>query len=478
MHDSRRALGWLALAASGLVSAWLLQRFVAALHLAYLARFAVVSRPAETPAVLGPCELFMYRSSEALGAFLSFLLLYFAFVLVGRVLVGDPSHPRHRLRLVAWSLYFLVVALGAPSAIRLLEGAVALFLALSLPLRGAARGGLILGVAALFLATRGKAMVHALGDQQFVMPQLPDLAFPCSFLALALLVKFFRRALWLALEAGHGALPRRDLLDVLVYLLGLPFLMGNAVTPSPRHVAEAKARGATLEEGARSLAGTLGAGTLVLTALVMLASYPTVRLFFPACDIGKADLAHLWGRVLLTLPVEYLFLLATEQGSVGVARLFGYGLRDNFHRPLLASTPAQFWQRWDLYWREFLVSAFFIPVSLGLARRDGEVRRWHLAPAIGVTFLGTWTLNLIPLTLLGGLQMAPSLAIYYLLQGTAVAASLLVAWPGSVFRAGRRAWLGVAGTFVLMAVLRVFANAHLDLGQQVHLLQRAFGLLP
>lgn len=72
MHRSHRAYLWLVLAASGLAAAWLLQRHLAALHLAYLGRFSVAP-DAPVEFLMGPCELFMYRSSEALGGFLSFL---------------------------------------------------------------------------------------------------------------------------------------------------------------------------------------------------------------------------------------------------------------------------------------------------------------------------------------------------------------------------------------------------------------------
>lgn len=498
MRCRLRDLPWgaLLLSALGLFLAWQLQRFMEVRHLEYYSFFSVSAEAVQTEiqgedrALLGPCDLFMYRSSQALGGFLSFLLLFLGFTVVGRVLVGSPEGRHHRSRLVLWSLFFLLVALGAQAAVAFLVLALLLILLQGLPLKGAARAGAIALGAMLFFATRGNAMLVDLADSWFVAPGVPALTFPTFFVALAVLIKTFRRVLWMCLEAASGALPRLSVLDGLVYLLGLPFLMGNAVTPSPTHVLNSRsAEPSTLASAGRTLIVCLGVAPLLLTALSTGAHFPSVRLLFPNCDLAHVDVIHVWGRILVSFPIEYLFLLVTEQGSVGIARLFGYGLKDNFDRPLLASNPAMFWRRWDIYWREFLLGAFYFPLALTLARRSGGPRRWHLLPAIFVTFAGTWALNLLPLVLLGGLDGKPvdwsplvlSLAVYYFLDAVAVAATALAVGRNPMVspEAGKAktpvlAALSVIGTFVLMACLRVFLNAQLEFDEQVTLLMRGF----
>lgn len=484
--------GALLLAATGLFLAWQLQLFMQGRHLEYYSFFSVAPEAVrlelqgEDRALLGPCDLFLYRSSQALGGYLSFLLLYLGFTVVGRVLVGPRDTAHHAPRMILWSLFFLLVTLGPRPTVGFLELALLVLLMQALPLRGAARAGAIALGASLFFATRGHAMLLDLADSWFVTPGLPELAFPTFFVALAVLLKTYRRVLWLCLEAASDTLPRLTVTQGLVYLLGLPFLMANAVTPSATHVLKAP----PARDAGRTLAVCLGLAPLLLTALSTAAHFPSIRLLFPNCDLSYMSAGHLWGRMLVSFPIEYLFLLVTEQGSVGVARLFGYGLKDNFDRPLLAPNPAAFWRRWDIYWREFLLSALYFPAALALARRSGGPRPWHAVPAVFVTFAGTWAFNLAPLILLGGLEADPvdwpalvlSLGLYYLLDAVAVAACALTARRNPMLApdAGRPrtpvlAVLGVAGTFTLMALLRVFLNAQLSFEEQWHMVMRSFG---
>lgn len=477
----------LLLAAVGLLAAWGLQHWLQAWNLAYYAFFSVPGAnvteegAAEGLMAMGACDLFMYQGGDSLAGFLSFLLLYGAFVAVGLVLVRRAPEALQRPALLAWSGLFLLVALPPVAAVRLAELALGLFLLCHLPVSGKVRSWLILGAVALFLPTGGRSILEACAGEHF---RAGWLAFPRLFLALALLVKTFRRALWLAFESESNRLKPPDLSDFLLYLLGLPFLLGNAVTPPFGGFRDARGRGPTPEDGAATLAWCWGLTPVLLTLLVMMAYSPAVRLFFPHCDLHHATPPVIWGRLLATYPVEFLFLLASEQASVGVARLFGWGLKDNFQHPMTAPDVAAFWRRWNIYWRDYLVAAWFYPTALALARRGGGRRTWHLVVATGVTFSATWLLNLVPLALLGGLAeeavvwrpLLASMALYYGVEGLAVAVVLV----GEALRGGRPspipAAVGVVGTFVFIAVARGFLNPLFSAGEQLLLLARMLGL--
>jgi alginate O-acetyltransferase complex protein AlgI len=71
---------------------------------------------------------------------------------------------------------------------------------------------------------------------------------------------------------------------------------------------------------------------------------------------------------------------------IGVARLFGIKLRENFDRPFLSRTPSEFWTRWHMSLSFWIRDYVFLP--LATARRDRWWRNASLVIAMG-TF-GLW----------------------------------------------------------------------------------------
>jgi hypothetical protein len=47
---------------------------------------------------------------------------------------------------------------------------------------------------------------------------------------------------------------------------------------------------------------------------------------------------------------------------IGIARMFGVPIRDNFHYWLLARTPNEHWRRWNILAREWIVTFVFFPI--------------------------------------------------------------------------------------------------------------------
>jgi alginate O-acetyltransferase complex protein AlgI len=71
---------------------------------------------------------------------------------------------------------------------------------------------------------------------------------------------------------------------------------------------------------------------------------------------------------------------------IGVARLFGIQIPQNFARPFLSTTPAIFWTRWHMSLSFWIRDYVFKP--LAFARRD----RWwpYVALVISMTLFGLW----------------------------------------------------------------------------------------
>lgn len=125
--------------------------------------------------------------------------------------------------------------------------------------------------------------------------------------------------------------------------------------------------------------------------------------------------------------------------AIGFAHMLGFKLPANFKNPLMASSPADFWQRWHCSLGRWLYDYLYVPLG-------GNKR-------------GPWIAcrNLMIVFLLGGLWHGANwtFIIWGLYHGILVAGQRVVAWPKWL---GQRAWLPVSimVTFLLMAIGRVF----------------------
>lgn len=96
---------------------------------------------------------------------------------------------------------------------------------------------------------------------------------------------------------------------------------------------------------------------------------------------------------------------------VGVARLFGIRLPENFDRPFLSSTPTAFWQRWHMSLSFWIRDYLFMP--LAMARRDPWWR--HAALVLSMVAFGLWHKASL-LFLLWGLYQGTLLVLHRLWQ--------------------------------------------------------------
>lgn len=91
--------------------------------------------------------------------------------------------------------------------------------------------------------------------------------------------------------------------------------------------------------------------------------------------------------------------------AIGIARLFGYNLRDNFNFPYIASSFQEFWKRWHISLSSFLQEYLYIPLG---GNRKGKYRTY---------------INLMITMILGGLWhgAAWSYAVWGMFHGIALA---------------------------------------------------------
>ncbi|MFD1466647.1 MBOAT family O-acyltransferase [Hymenobacter caeli] len=96
--------------------------------------------------------------------------------------------------------------------------------------------------------------------------------------------------------------------------------------------------------------------------------------------------------------------------AIGLGKLFGYSLQENFNFPYVATSFKEFWKRWHISLSTFLMEYLYIPMG---GNRKGKARTY---------------LHLIITMFLGGLWhgAAWSYALWGLLHGVALAAEKLV----------------------------------------------------
>jgi alginate O-acetyltransferase complex protein AlgI len=147
--------------------------------------------------------------------------------------------------------------------------------------------------------------------------------------------------------------------------------------------------------------------------------------------------------------------------AIGVSRIIGFDLPENFNMPYLATSVTEFWRRWHITLSSWLRDYLYIPLG---GNRRGRLRTY---------------VNLFITMLLGGLWHGASWTFVFwgFLHGLGLAAHKL--WMESVPRT-RRPFHGVAGwlgTYVFVCVAWVFFRSA-DFATAVLILRKVTGLAP
>jgi len=76
---------------------------------------------------------------------------------------------------------------------------------------------------------------------------------------------------------------------------------------------------------------------------------------------GLGPRALMWGFMTLQVVDTFVRFSGFSDMAVGVSRLLGFQLYDNFDRPLLATSPLRFWQGWHVSAYRWLMTHVFYP---------------------------------------------------------------------------------------------------------------------
>lgn len=82
----------------------------------------------------------------------------------------------------------------------------------------------------------------------------------------------------------------------------------------------------------------------------------------------------------------YFDFSAYSDIAIGLGRLLGYDIMENFNRPYLARNMADFWRRWHISLSEWIRVYLFMPI----ATRRPSVARLHVATLVSMALCGLW----------------------------------------------------------------------------------------
>lgn len=139
----------------------------------------------------------------------------------------------------------------------------------------------------------------------------------------------------------------------------------------------------TVREGAQS--AWVGIGMIVL-ARMLAAGHGGVGVDGAFAFRGALSTADAW-IMLLGYGFQIFFDFAGYSRLViGVARMFGFQLPENFDRPYLSTNVSSFWQRWHMSLSFWIRDYVFLP--LAMSRREAWWR--HASLVISMAVFGLW----------------------------------------------------------------------------------------
>jgi alginate O-acetyltransferase complex protein AlgI len=208
-----------------------------------------------------------------------------------------------------------------------------------------------------------------------------------TFQALSFLVDIYRKTVDMD----------KNPLNFGLYMTLFPKLITGPIIPYHNLMRQIQAkRQVTLDDFAEGVKRfTMGLGKKVLIADTL--SRPANQVFaLPAPEL-TASVAWL-GILCYTLQIYFDFSGYTDM-AVGIGRMCGFKLPENFNYPYIANSIKEFWKRWHISLANWLRDYLFLPIAYSVSRKIKNPRllgikaeNWAYFIAAFFTFLlcGIW----------------------------------------------------------------------------------------
>jgi alginate O-acetyltransferase complex protein AlgI len=109
----------------------------------------------------------------------------------------------------------------------------------------------------------------------------------------------------------------------------------------------------------------------------------------PNADMGFVEA---WAAVLLFTLQIYLDFSAYSDMAIGLARMFGFRLLENFNQPYLSHSITEFWRRWHISLSSWIREYLYIPLGGNRVSRPRQaLNLWVCFLASGLWHGAAWT---------------------------------------------------------------------------------------
>ena len=233
------------------------------------------------------------------------------------------------------------------------------------------------------------------------------------------------------LYRGHYEAEKNPL-NMALYLSFFPKISVGPIARYRDFAPQLTSRQETVEktaEGIRRFA--YGLGKKVLVANIVGASVDKIY----AQDITNVTGVMVWcAAILYAIQIYYDFSGFTDM-AIGLGKMFGFDICENFNYPYLSGSIQEFWRRWHISLSSWFRDYLYIPLG---GNRKGKVRTY---------------INLLITMLLGGLWHGASMSfiIWGAIHGVALAIHKFIMGRFSSFKqlgSEMKPWRRVLGIFI------------------------------
>ncbi len=188
-----------------------------------------------------------------------------------------------------------------------------------------------------------------------------------------------------AIETARGNIEDRSLQRFLCYVFLFPIFTAGPIERFDHFVAN--------QEERWNLESTVAGLTRIVHGLVkkLFLAELVIRPFFKHVTSSEILLQRLealsplevWAFLFLTYVIVYLDFSAYSDIAIGISRLFGFRIMENFNFPFIASNISNFWKRWHMSLSGWCQTYVYMPM-IGLTRNP------YLATYSSFLVMGLW----------------------------------------------------------------------------------------
>lgn len=225
--------------------------------------------------------------------------------------------------------------------------------------------GVLLNLGMLFFYKYTGMLLETLGF-------LTGRAFPTVQIRLPIGISFFTfQALSYVIDVYRGkAEAEKSFGKVLLYISFFPQLIAGPIvkyTDIAQQLGDRQQSASKTAQGLRRFILGLSKKVLISNTMGVAADYVYA---LPAAEIGMA--AAWTGAVAYMMQIYFDFSGYSDM-AIGLGKMFGFTIRENFDHPYLASSMQDFWRRWHISLTNWFREYLYIPLG---GNRKGKTRTW------------------------------------------------------------------------------------------------------